>query len=431
MDDSLMSLVDEEIGPCARFKIQPLSTTTPVISHILSAMDSPFLVDDDPEPCSILDADLCGNYDDWKLVGNFLTTDERSRQILVCIDGKAFLSGFFSEPAPLRLVLCTIAAHYARPPLPDETVLSYYRRARKAVMRVADKPSLRTCQALFYIYYFTMWKGQPVLGRPFLRLGMEMILSLQLDVDPDDSPWLDALQLSDAEKEERRRIVYSYFYAYKTEQSIAGDTYGIPISVDKLNQLSEITEPYPAFTSFSFFGSVCEVYRLICDIKKHHSTAPESIETIMTSDTSVELQRQLNNVYTSIESKYLLAMENPCHVSSSDCDCFIAQLTAIPPMEIPYITAMNLNIWASKSLLTRPKLYLSSLKSCCPCCLSPDAVNTIITAINTSLEAAHAISSILAFLLDVTEGPEKDRIPSTLKKYFIPQTMLAYSLFEA
>ncbi|ORY24138.1 hypothetical protein BCR33DRAFT_808550 [Rhizoclosmatium globosum] len=43
MDESLMSLVDEEIGPPARFKIQPLSTTTPVLSHILSAMDSPFM----------------------------------------------------------------------------------------------------------------------------------------------------------------------------------------------------------------------------------------------------------------------------------------------------------------------------------------------------------------------------------------------------
>ncbi|ORY49465.1 hypothetical protein BCR33DRAFT_583324 [Rhizoclosmatium globosum] len=147
----------------------------------------------------------------------FMTADLRATVLNLC-DGQQILSCFFQQPAPIRLILCAIAANYSYPPLPQHIILSYYQRARKAVLRYGHKASVRNIQAHLYIFYFTMWKGQPIIGLPFLQYAFSLSVQLNLHIDPDHIPSL--YNLSVVEKEERRRLFWQILHTTRWVQSL-------------------------------------------------------------------------------------------------------------------------------------------------------------------------------------------------------------------
>ncbi|ORY49354.1 hypothetical protein BCR33DRAFT_580841 [Rhizoclosmatium globosum] len=129
-----------------------------VLAQIMHAFEDPFTAIKHQEArtsSEVEDIDLIGTFADYILLQRFYSEASESQMILMSIDIFGFLKNFFREPAPLRLVLGAIAARFVKPPVPEEVSFSYYRRARKAVMRVADEPSLRT------VKHFTGLEGSP------------------------------------------------------------------------------------------------------------------------------------------------------------------------------------------------------------------------------------------------------------------------------
>ncbi|KAI9343998.1 hypothetical protein BDR26DRAFT_225004 [Obelidium mucronatum] len=193
-----------------------LTSRTDVLTQVMAASETPLLDDMLPNnDWSIQDPELIPTTNDWILVYSFFTANERSGQIRMSIDVRNFINNFYHEPPALRLTLCAIAAHYSKSPLPESVSLSYYQRARKALFRAADHPSVKTAQAFYWIFCFAYWKGQPEIGRPFFKAALGMILGLKLNIDPDDSSWLLPLNLTASEKEERRRLFWGCYYILK------------------------------------------------------------------------------------------------------------------------------------------------------------------------------------------------------------------------
>ncbi|KAI9343985.1 kinase-like domain-containing protein [Obelidium mucronatum] len=357
------------------------------------------LTDHDITDWAVEDPDLMPTTDDWFLLHRFFTYDERAVQVTLSTDAHNTLETFYQQPAHVRLTLCSIAAHFD-PTVSEKVALSYYSRARKAVFRALDKPSVKVVHTLYWINSFATWNGQPAIGSSFLATAIDMIIFLKLYIDPDDSPWLNHLNLSEAEREDRRRAFWSCFYFLKVQQSLSGDAIQIKLRSDLLKPPRPVTEPYLAFISFDSFAPVCSMYDLLSAIRKHHSIIPTSLHDILGSESVVHLNIRLLNVHAKIPIQYLLVAESPITLTESDSTRFASQFSVLPDYEFRFVLCMNLNAMASISLLNRPKMYLSGFAP--PTRFTPHTQGMISTAINQSLESAHRICCFLQYLVETT-----------------------------
>ncbi|ORY44870.1 hypothetical protein BCR33DRAFT_211461 [Rhizoclosmatium globosum] len=322
-----------------------------------------------------------------------------------------------------------MAAYTAVPPLPKHVAFTYYKRARKAVLQAIDKPSLQTVQAFYFINLFAQWNGQPSIGRPFFKSALDMLLLLQLDIDPDDSPWLYPLKLTDRQKEERRRVFWCCYWFLTLEQATTSDAVQIQLSTNR------IRPPRPIEGVFKgFILQTCESQSLIAEIRRHHSKAPKSLVDILGSESIITLNSRLIQVHQQFPAEYLLIAENAENLSTLDYSRFLGQLSSILKTDVAYICTLNLNILASVCMLHRPKLYLSAVKHLDPEKLNDEARVLISSALSHSIDSAHRALCLLGFYLDVMEGSARERLPVDQRLYFSSQIVLTqlnvYPIFE-
>ncbi|KAJ3289652.1 hypothetical protein HDU79_003889 [Rhizoclosmatium sp. JEL0117] len=169
-------------------------------------LEAPILDKDDLD-LALEDPDLMPTFEDFECVLTFMTTNPRAGTLMVLMNVNQFLLTFFTQPASLRLVIGAIAACYTRSAISDDTVLWFFKRARKAVILSADRPSLATAKAYYWIFIFAWIMKKYELGFPFLKMAVGLVSVLRLDVDPDYLP--DLVGHSEAEKEERRRLFWA------------------------------------------------------------------------------------------------------------------------------------------------------------------------------------------------------------------------------
>ncbi|ORY49408.1 hypothetical protein BCR33DRAFT_734893 [Rhizoclosmatium globosum] len=261
------------------------------MDQILCAIENPLMDVTYENEWSIQDPDLMPTTADWALCHRFFMTDKRAGGILLSLDGRGFLDTFFHQPAPLRLVLCAAAAHF----------------------------SLETSEQVTLSYYNRM--GQPAIGQPFFKVALDMCSALMLHIDPDDSPWLHHLQLTEIEKEERRRFFWNCVFTLRTEQSFSADAIQLDLPTGGVRPMRAVTEPYSALPSMDSHGPLCNVYGVIVAIKRHHTVVPTSVEEIITSESVLALGNYLLKVHSSMEDRFLLIAESPQFVSWSDESC--------------------------------------------------------------------------------------------------------------
>ncbi|KAI9340458.1 hypothetical protein BDR26DRAFT_349324 [Obelidium mucronatum] len=239
---------------------------------------------------TVQDPDLMASQADWLLMFTFLTTNERSGQLRLSVDVQRFPGNVFhatggAAPNVLRVSRRTLR----RRPSQEGVALSYYVRARKAVLRAP--PTYQTAQAFCWIFGFSYWKGQPAVGAPFFKAALALAAALRLAVDPH------ALDLSESEKEERRRLYWNLYYAVKIAQSTSNDFDAVNLSVDKVNPPRAITEPYVAHISFDSFPSVCAVIDLIVVIRRHYFTGPGTLSNVLDNPGWQSVAQRLREVH--------------------------------------------------------------------------------------------------------------------------------------
>ncbi|KAJ3079515.1 hypothetical protein HDU99_010695, partial [Rhizoclosmatium hyalinum] len=174
------------------------------ITQFMQAMEAPIL-ESYHDNWYVEDPDLMPTMEDFECVFTFVTTDLRVATLNISMDVNGFMMTFFTQPASLRVVVCAIAAYFSQT-ISDEATLWFFKRARKAVILAADKPSVASVKAFYWIYVYSQVMKKDHLGLPFLIMAVNLVPLLQLDVDPDELPHLVAS--SEIEKEERRRLTW-------------------------------------------------------------------------------------------------------------------------------------------------------------------------------------------------------------------------------
>ncbi|KAI9339943.1 hypothetical protein BDR26DRAFT_918898 [Obelidium mucronatum] len=382
--------------------------------------------------------DLQPTFEDWLLVYAHFTKNHTVSPIFFSNDRSRFLDSFFQQPAPIRLIQCAIAAFHRL--YDHDTALSYYSRARKAVLLAASEPpSFETCQALYFTNLLAHWKGQPDIGKPFLAVGLEMAATLQLDVDPDESPWLYHLNLSERQKEERRRLYWSFYWYLSFEQATSSEWQGYSFrhqsSVKPPTQ--PINDPLPVFTVVQPYECVCELYNLIGEIKRHHSSIPKSIKELLEDNAAASFEKlhsRLISIHSRAPAAYILISESAESISTADHARFVKQLRQMTSGEISYAIGLNLDALASISILHRPRLFLTMLKSYTPLYLSLQHQQVIVDSIKQCLESAYRIVNFLDFLLTFSSVENQENIDGgdqSLARDCQPFSLNVYPAFEA
>ncbi|KAI9333107.1 hypothetical protein BDR26DRAFT_868603 [Obelidium mucronatum] len=379
--------------------------------------------------CEIEDPDLLPTLLDYEMVYKPMTSNGWNPPIFSSFDGDNFLKTFFQQPPFFRLMQCTMGAFERGSAVPESVSMSYFTRAKKAWIRTLNTKSLyqthQTVQSLFWVFIFTGWKGQPDVGRPYLVAAIELIKELQLDVDPDDSPWLIPLNLTPRQREDRRRAfwsVYSYAVIENAISSNSNQCFVLPFNANKMKPPSTINDPYPIFVDYPVHHQV-KLFEFISSVKQAFCLPPKSMHDILFSKSFTLLHQQWVSLQSEIPTHWFLLSETPDTLTLSDYERFKSQQATLTDAVKSSNFVNNISWLASTCLLYRPILFLSGFKQCHPMYLSKDIQQVISTAINQSLDAAHRILNLLTFFLD--PAAEQTLFPYQNSFYGLLEAMIA------
>ncbi|KAJ3011586.1 UNVERIFIED_CONTAM: hypothetical protein HDU68_001607 [Siphonaria sp. JEL0065] len=395
------------------------------LDYITSMAEMP-LTDHEDQSWDLENPDLMATIDDWALVFNFLSP----QPIRFSYDGDNLIKTFFHQPAGFRLILCAFAAFNSN--LLASLQLSYYNRARKALIRaINEKPSHQTVQALLSVFGFAEMKGQPDIGHAIFQTALNMVATLRLDIDPDDSPWLYHLNLTERQKEDRRRAFWGCYITLVTEQALSPTNFSeTSLSATKIKEPATIMDPHLVFQGNCLVKPECELFRMIAMFRRHYSRAPRNISEIMNGLPMETLE--LESIISAIPITHYLSMDSIAGLTHSDHYQFLRQFGQMPATEISSAFTVNFVAPTSICVLYRPQLQLSACKSCHPTFISSVEQNVIVLAIQKCLDAANQIAYLYSFLQDIIYGVYKDCIPDHRKIHFeLGEDTGIYMLFEA
>ncbi|KAJ3074109.1 hypothetical protein HDU99_001792, partial [Rhizoclosmatium hyalinum] len=363
------------------------------LNRFVNAFEVP-LINTDSQNWEMVDPDLIASTDDWMMMwaeitryGKYAPTDEN-------YDAGAFLLNFFNLPPVFRLAECAKTAYLY---LPDEMAVSFYMRAKKAlILAMEQPPTLATVQAS---------KGQPVTGISFLRMSLNMILELRLDVDPDDSPWLFHLNLTPRQKEDRRRAFWSAYWQLMWLDS-NNDVKDVDINCDRIKAPGIVMDPEPVFEHCVTRKWECELLAVIGNVRRHYATPPKSVMELLQSGKTAEFKAQLESVQAGIPRELLLISESPATMSLLEEALFVAKVLE----SRDYLVLFTFLYYSSMSVLHRPTMFLASLKSCEPRLLFIETQLKISDSITQCFNAALRIINLFHFSNHMYQyGPEQEQ----------------------
>ncbi|ORY49388.1 hypothetical protein BCR33DRAFT_781668 [Rhizoclosmatium globosum] len=91
---------------------------------------------------SVRRSDLMPTWEDFECVHKYFTTDPRAPAQMAVMDAAGFMNTFFQQPPALRLVVTAMAAFCSGSAMTEESAYWFFKRARKAVILAADRPSV-------------------------------------------------------------------------------------------------------------------------------------------------------------------------------------------------------------------------------------------------------------------------------------------------
>ncbi|KAI8620397.1 hypothetical protein BC830DRAFT_1164586 [Chytriomyces sp. MP71] len=374
-----------------------------------------------PSVDAILVADEAPTIADFALLLAFfsdsdpkLTSDSPAHYL---IDKDRFLASFFSsQPAPLRLVLCALAAYSSD--MPSHVTLGYYNRAKRSMVAVRDTPAIKTVQTLFLLANFAFSMGQPYISKPLFSTALRMCLEMKLYLDPDEiSP-----SLEEWEKEEHRRLFARVLYHVKYAQAVTDYLEGF--------QFSSVTVRQPAWycgTSFDMRAHVSELWDLIAFCKRVHDQPPLTWLELLAPWRNADMNLRLMEAHAKIPPLAILMpkLESP---PNYEVETFVSQIMMVSPGDTTGMILLSLNYHASICVLFRPIAYLTGFLDPSSPHLTLDHITILRAALHEAFHAALRIAALNQFLLDT----QRHHRPHFLSRLFwMLQSVLAPALFES
>ncbi|KAJ3294060.1 hypothetical protein HDU79_011497 [Rhizoclosmatium sp. JEL0117] len=373
------------------------------------------LLDQEASNWEIQDPDLMPTVKDWNLCYRYLTKGGTlPYPQSISHDAESFMLNFFSLPPVYRHVLIKCAV-FAQVFLLREEALSYYKRARKAFLKIGFIPSMEDFHASLFAAHFAYISGQPVIAMQFLKSGIAMIKQMKLHIDPDDSPWLFHLNLSERQKEDRRRAFWTWFSIFNLLQAVCNhDTYLIDdvIECDKMHPPSQVYDPYPIFTPTPTRQAECRVLQFMVKIKKWFAVPPSNIQTLITDQHTSEYSAKVYSIQGSAPLEVVLHTQRLDAINQNEETTFINKIISSGDERV---VSMNMAFETAQSVIHRPILFVTSLKSHHPLLLSPIFRHPISNAITKCVEAALRVSTL-------------SELSKTLRKLKLELTPVNYSI---
>ncbi|KAJ3295613.1 hypothetical protein HDU79_008802 [Rhizoclosmatium sp. JEL0117] len=332
-------------------------------AEYLSKWDTP-IIDINTET-ELEDPDLIPTQEDLVLVYNYVTRNGSQPLVNLFYDAESMIINFFKKPPLLRLSLGTLAFHSLSKvdlsELIKEKRRTYFRRARKAFYHTDRKPSIDLVIAFQTMYAQARELGDQVLSHQFLKIAVEMMIQLKLDVDPDDSPWLS--HLAPREKEERRRVFWNVYKQYAFMLSYLPEPVRFNLNGSKVKECSQVYDPYPVFfndgESYPLVTKLeAELWNLIGTLRNHYTLPPKNTLDLLEYH-KLHVYKYMLSVYALIPAEFRLHFEDPMVITSQD----VAQIKAQISYVQGHLYQINFNIQSSISVFLRPILFLTALPS--------------------------------------------------------------------
>ncbi|KAI9325004.1 hypothetical protein BDR26DRAFT_1014324 [Obelidium mucronatum] len=402
-------------------------TPAPRSNEYIIAANDASLMEYGERECELEDLDLLPTIEDWTLAFSHAQT----LNIRFSYDGDNFLKSFFQQPPVFRLIVCALAAFYTNQQ--EHVQLGYYRRGRKAVMKaIHQSPTHQTVQSLLLLSIFAETKGQPDLSHSLFQMAINLVTTLRLDIDPDNSPWLMPLNLTERQKEDRRRAFWGCYVHLAHTECVSNTFKETTLSAANIKAPGTIYDPHMIFQGNTIVKPESELFRLIGIMRRHFESVPTGLNDILENPATVQKSTQLDSILSNIPLIYYFLPDSPHVFTPTDYTRFINQLAQLPLSEVPTCISMNFAARSAISVLHRPQMYLSACPSCHPLLLPPNHQETIKTAITKCHSTALQTINIYSFYRAITVGAYKDQIPEDRKNYYgFTEDIAVYMFFEA
>ncbi|KAJ3134864.1 hypothetical protein HK100_003259 [Physocladia obscura] len=458
--DTIRAAADAEINQIPQLAIDVLGSASASVSSVSTLLSSASLLDrlvnaavrpladddadnhkDDCDPpnyslrgklClwndAVEDPDMLPTMSDWAVLQHFVTTQPLLfRTSYSILDPLKIVEHFFQEPPELRLPYCAVAAHFQRPPLPPAKCFEYYERAKRAIIR-QDTPTLKRVQGLHLITTFAYLNGQPAIALPLFHTAIRMIIYLKLDVDPDDSPWLASQNLSEYDKDCRRRAFWMFNCSSKIVRIGVGEAAMpyklVPRGVKPMH--FDVGKPagLPLIPeNVSPIVYLCPLLDLIQAIASESKKVPEAASNIFASPAFDNLEVELSTWAAMIPPSFRMTPQNLSrHLKSAERSGL-----------------MNLNLFHKTAIciLHRQRFYLTAYMPLHSPIMTCENLNIILRSLNASMHCALEISRLNTSLFQTSrfdanaaevQGPEQVILTPV---YWKECVHMFFSLFEA
>ncbi|KAJ3235195.1 hypothetical protein HDU81_000714 [Chytriomyces hyalinus] len=387
---------------------------------------------------AIADPDTMPSILDWFTIFNYLSV-ETNLPPLVLIAAERVLDNFFFESAALRLTICAIAAFMQFPRLSSKKCAEYFIRAKRAVLVVSgEEASLKNLKAVLLFSQFALASGQPVVGEPFFIRAVQMLRDLRMDIDPDFSPWLAPLNLSEYDKEERRIIFWNIYYSLKLVQIAASQRSHLSLDCSNMKLLQPQPILNARFSHSQYMPAKHSTFNqtVICHLsaildlvqlaKAHYQNAPLNALEIIIPSTWSALSQRLNTMQQTTLRHLTVS------VADNNLASVVSTISATTPQQLATSTdatlllpiiSVSLLYHAATCILHRPQLYLAAqLDLMSPTFSFPETLSTLQTAVQKCIASAQTIATLNSALTH-TDRTDFDSIR------FDPFT--SFVLFEA
>ncbi|KAJ3005792.1 UNVERIFIED_CONTAM: hypothetical protein HDU68_004403, partial [Siphonaria sp. JEL0065] len=303
------------------------------------------------------------------------------------------------------LSLCALAARM-QIPLIDQTVShSYFEKARKALARSQTGPSVKKVQALVIQSSFTvMVYGNPNSARLIFSDAVQMMAVLRLNVDPDDSPWLKHLNLTEEEKNERRILFWVIFYNLRIVE-IVKSHHGPKLDIHSVKPAKQLV--MDGFSSVAYADRpvatlwyICVMIDIILDSTSTIKAMPQSSNLNFLDNAHISLyQKRIEDLKESIPHELLLLVQDQTlHRFLNLPRQHLSQLRIVDMLMVTMLYNSAICI------IHRPCLYLTSFLSLTsPQLLVPDNLSKLLLTLETCISAARTITALNTWILNLPD----------------------------
>ncbi|KAJ3389754.1 hypothetical protein HDU84_008349 [Entophlyctis sp. JEL0112] len=360
------------------------------------------------EPGNLLESrDMLPTFQDWAIVCSYMTKSPYS--IIGILGGfEELLESFFSQPPHLWLSLCAVASQLQEPKLPEHVRYSYYARAQSALVKNFHILDFRMYQSLMIFTAFSAASGNPDAGRSFFFQGIVLLLRLRLDIDPDDSPWLFGLNLSDREKNKRRTGFWVAYHFWKISQIVVGSPLRVQLKNDKVKFSrrfyadSPFYDEYPERSEIATICYLCAILDVLESAATLYRIPPAAVTDLTESVQLNSVKAQLQSLKSQIPT-YMFLLDRSCD-RTNDLFAFVSDIR-MTEMKVADVLTTSLLLHSAICIANRGLLFLTGFLPA----TNSDSVSNgheakILLALDESVTSARTILFLVSWLWNRSES---------------------------